>query len=689
VPQPEHRNRLADEPSLYLRQHGANPVDWYPWGEEALARAKAENKPILLSIGYSACHWCHVMERESFENPQTAELMNELYVCIKVDREERPDLDNLYMKTVQMMTGHGGWPMTVFLTPRLEPYYAGTYFPPEDRGQSPAFPRVLAGVSKAFHEQADKVAESTKRVVEALAAAGASSGSTEPPSQAGIAAAAEKLQGAMDAEFGGFGEAPKFPGTLSLSMLMGVQSLERSGPGANLVKVALDRMAAGGIHDHLGGGFHRYSVDRYWLVPHFEKMLYDQALLCDAYREAWSVYGAERYREVALGIADYVAGEMRDPSGAFYATQDADSEGVEGKYFVWTPRQIREVVGDDADLVCRYYGVTPGGNFEGASILNLSGLDREELARTSGLSPLEIEAAVSRARGLLLERRKQRVAPATDHKILTDWNGLMIGAMASAGRVFEREDLVECAAGAADFVIDTLFDGESLKHFCGEGEVRVDGFLDDYAFFGRACLDLYLASGRSRDYETACRLADLMIEGFEDRERGGFYFTREGRTDLLVRSRDLYDGAVPAGNSVATEFCLRLFALTGEERYGRAGRAALEAFGADALANPYAGAHLLATAWRDSLGWTLVGVAGESPAAYRLERAALTARAPQVSVIRLRDGSDESRLPPALRGKTAGEDDARAFVCRGNVCGPPVTDEAALRAALGLGTAVD
>jgi uncharacterized protein YyaL (SSP411 family) len=660
VPSPEHRNRLADEPSLYLRQHGANPVDWYPWSEEALSRAKTENRPILLSIGYSACHWCHVMERESFENLQIADLMNRLFVCIKVDREERPDLDNLYMKAVQLMTGHGGWPMTVFLTPDLEPYYAGTYFPPEDRGQMPGFSRVLVGVARAFHEQSGKVAESTGRV---LAALNASTRPNEPGaarSDAEIAAAAGSLHRAMDTEFGGFGEAPKFPGTLSLSLIMGVEARMPSASGRTLVKTALDRMAAGGIYDHLGGGFHRYSVDRYWLVPHFEKMLYDQALLCDVYREAWSAYGEDRYRQVALGIADYVACEMT----------------------VWTPAEIRDVVGEDAEVVCGYYGVTEVGNFEGKNILNLSNLDREALAKSTGRAGPEIEATVARCRARLYASRATRVAPATDRKILTDWNGLMIGAMASAGHLFERPDLVDCAGRAADFVRERLFDGTELKHFYAEGEVRVDGFLDDYAFFGRACLELFIARGRASDYAAACQLTDAMIEIFEDRDRGGFYFTSQDRSDLILRTRDLVDGAVPAGNSVATELCLRMHELTGEARYGRAGLAALEAFSAAALQNPYSGAHLLATAWRENRGWAVVAVIGKTPQAVALERAALEVYAPEVAVLRIDEAAQQDRLPAALRGKTAGSQPAQAFVCRGTVCSAPVATPEALRALL-------
>ena len=669
-------NRLANEPSLYLRQHAHNPVDWYPWGPEALARSRAEDRPILLSIGYSACHWCHVMERESFENEEIARVMNDNFVCIKVDREERPDLDSIYMKSVQMMTGHGGWPMTLFLTPDLRPFYAGTYFPPEERGGMPGFSRVLTAVAQAYHDQSAKVAESGARIVELLERDAGHRGDAvilDDQQSDGLAAA---LAEAMDAEHGGFGRAPKFPGTLSLGFLIDREGVRADARRNALVRTALDKMANGGIYDHLAGGFHRYSVDRYWLVPHFEKMLYDQALLADVYGAAWLLYRDLRYKETAVGVLEFVAREMAAEGGGFYSAQDADSEGEEGRYYVWTPDEVRAVVGDDAaEVVCRFFDVSEEGNFEGGSILHRT-ITFGDAGKMFDRRPEEIRRIVDAAAEALYTERKRRVAPATDRKILADWNGLMIGAMALAARRVGRLDLIESAAGAADFVRERMWDGEGLKHFLAEGEARVAGFLDDYAFFGRGCLEVFLALGRPEDFESARRAADVLIEDFEDRERGGFYFTRRDGERLLVRTRDLFDGAVPAGNSVAAELLLRLYQLTGNDEYRRAGEATVAAFLAAACANPYAGSHLLTVAERHRRGYVVVVVAGDvaDPATRSLERAAIETLCPEASVY-VTAGALDDRLPVAVRGKIgAGRDRTVAYVCRHQTCAPPVSD---------------
>jgi uncharacterized protein YyaL (SSP411 family) len=672
-------NRLADEPSLYLRQHGANPVDWYPWGRDALERARSENKPILLSIGYSACHWCHVMERESFENDAIAKLMNEHFVSIKVDREERPDLDNVYMKSVQMMTGRGGWPMTVFLTPDLKPFYAGTYFPPDDRGGMPGFGRVLAGVARAYHEQPDKVADSGERIVAELEKIEQGGDSSVRVDEEALAGAAAALARGMDADYGGFGEAPKFPGSLCLSFLIGVDRLRPDAERCALVKTALDRMADGGIYDHLGGGFHRYSVDRYWLVPHFEKMLYDQALLAELYAEAWLAYAEPRYREVALGILDYVAREMTSPEGGFYATQDADSEGAEGKFFVWTPAEVADVVGDqDAELVCRFFDVTEQGNFEGNSILHRT-VDYEQVGRMFERPAAAVEKTIERARAALFERRALRIAPATDTKTLADWNGLMIGSMARVGRLFSRTDLVQCAARAADFVRSRMLRDGRLLHFYAEGEARVDGFLDDYAFFGRGCLELFFALGRRDDVETATMCARTLTTAFADEERGGFFFTGRDGERLIARGRDGFDGALPAGNSMAADLLLRLHALTGDVVFGEAGARAVTAFTEAAVRNPYGGAYLLSAAARQRRGYATVVIVG---AGQSLVEAALTVHCPEAAIISLTDDAMAEWLPEALRGKRADGAEPTAYVCRGATCGAPVRTAEELRGLL-------
>ncbi len=671
----KHRNRLADEPSLYLRQHGANPVDWYPWSKEALERARTEDRPILLSIGYSSCHWCHVMERESFENEDIARLMNERFVCIKVDREERPDLDNIYMKAVQMMTGHGGWPMTVFLAPDLRPYYAGTYFPPEDRGGMPGFPRVLAGAHRAFVEQGDKVRESGQRIAELLAA--------EPGRQPGeltsesLLDAGRRLTTLMDESWGGFGSQPKFPGTMSLVFLMGLDRFGADDARSGLVRTALDRMAAGGIHDQLGGGFHRYSVDRYWLVPHFEKMLYDQALLADCYTEAALVFDEPAYGRVAGGIADYLLAEMRSADGPFFATQDADSEGEEGKFFVWTPDEVRAVVGEqDHELVCRYFDVSEEGNFEGKNVLRTL-VTLEETARMFGLDTGEAAGRIERARRLMLAARSTRVPPATDQKFLVDWNGLMVSALARTGVVLGRDDLVEAARGAADHILAHMYRDGRLLRFSAQGQARVEGFLDDYAFFGRACLELFHAlSGQdARPYlEAAMAMADTVVTDFEDSERGGFRFTAAHHEDLLVRTRELQDSAVPAGSSVAIELLLRLFVLTGKDDYRWAGRAALEGALAGGLDAPYGAGHLLTVATRELAGYATVVVSGpESEAAERLIRVVTRGKQREVCLVRVKGADDW--LPEPVRSKNVDGGEAAAWVCRAMSCMPAAMTE--------------
>jgi hypothetical protein len=677
-----HRNRLADEPSLYLRQHGHNPVDWYPWGREALERARAEDKPILLSIGYSSCHWCHVMERECFENDDIAALMNRLFICIKVDREERPDLDGVYMKALQMMTGRGGWPMTVFLRPDLRPFYAGTYFPPVDRGQMPAFPRVLVGVASAYHEQREELGQRADQVVELLERSNEGPGG-ERVDDAQLDEAAGKLESVMDGEYGGFGGAPKFPNALALSFLLGRASAAdaRHEARAASVKLALDKMADGGIYDHLGGGFHRYSVDRQWLVPHFEKMLYDQALLCDIYLEGWQRFGEPRYAEVVTGILDYLVREMIGADGGFFATQDADSEGEEGRFFVWTPRQVEEVVGaEDAEVVCRFYDVSDSGNFEGRNILRRT-ISIDDLARMYDRSVEDTRDTIDRARRSLFARRAERVPPATDVKHLADWNGLMIGAMAKAGRALQREDFVAAARRAADFVRARMFSGTTLMHFATDSGCRVAGFLDDHACFGRGCLELFFAGARRADLDSACMAADVLCDRFEDAARGGFFFTAAGEEAPLLRSRDLMDGAVPSGNSVATELLLRLWQLTGRDRYRAVGERALEALLPSAVAHPHGGGHMLNVAQRHRRGYGVVVITdADSAEGSAMVHRALELHAPELSVLALSAGPEPGWLPEPVRGKSTAA--AAATVCRAGTCFTPAHSAADLESTM-------
>jgi len=675
-----HRNRLASESSAYLLQHASNPVDWYPWGDEALALARRLDRPILLSIGYSACHWCHVMERECFENAEIASLMNANFVCIKVDREERPDVDHLYMKALQGMTGRGGWPMTMFLTPDARPFYAGTYFPPEDRSGMPGFPRVLLGVSKTWAEKPGEVADSAERVVAFLEEDRRADGIEGNLDQTTLHEVAASLASSMDAEHGGFGRAPKFPGTMALSLLMEADITAPDASRRDLVRLALDRMAAGGVRDHLGGGFHRYSVDRVWLVPHFEKMLYDQALLADLYANAATSFDETRYAGVAEEILDYVVREMTSPEGGFHSAQDADSEGEEGKFFVWSRAEIVEQLGADAAAqFCKAYDVTDKGNFEGRNILHLAspaaGPARSDRPAT------ECEGALAESRALLLQLRSRRIAPATDCKIVTDWNGLTISAMARVGQITGRRDFVEAGARAAGFVRSELMVDGELRHVHSGGTARVPAFLDDYAFFGRASLDLFGVLPRADFLESARFCAERLLEDFADRAGGGFYFTGERGESLVARTCDLHDGAVPAGNSVAAELFLRLWSLTGDDRYRRAGQDVLDRFLADGLRNPYGASHLLAVAERSRRGWKTVVVVGERCARESLAAAARAVYDPACTVVPI-ESSQEDWYPEALRGKKQPAEGAWAYVCEGSTCSMPLATAIELETAL-------
>ncbi len=663
-----HRNRLASESSLYLQQHASNPVDWYPWGDEALGLARTLDRPILLSIGYSACHWCHVMERECFENEEIAALMNERFVCIKVDREERPDLDHLYMKALQGMTGRGGWPMTVFLTPDGRPYYAGTYFPPEDRNGMPGFPRVLIGVSTAWAEQRDAVLDSADRVGAFLREDAQEGAGESSLNEARFLEAAGLLLESMDSEHGGFGKAPKFPASMALTLLLDAEVLEPNEDRRRLLQLTLGRMAAGGIRDHLGGGFHRYSVDGVWLVPHFEKMLYDQALLAKLYLNAARYFDEPVYAEVAAEIFEYVLREMTSGEGGFHATQDADSEGEEGKFFVWSKAEIENVLGGDrARLFCRAYDVSEAGNFEGHNILQRI-LPRGELGKGGA------EAELAECRAMLFRHRVGRVAPGRDDKVVADWNGLMISALALGGRVLDQPHWILAAERAADFVRGAMMNADGLRHVYAGGVAKVPAFLDDYAFFGRGCLDLFEASGRESDLGAALFCAGRLLDEFRHESGQGFCFTSATGEHLIARTRDLFDGAVPAGNSVAAELLLRLWALTGEEEYLEAGEGVLGRFVGEALANPYGGSHLLAIAERHRRGWRTVVLVGEPDRCERLAAVARKTYDPGRMVFRVADPSAEW-LPSALRGKMDRPGQALAYVCVGSTCSVPLAGE--------------
>src|SRR5882724_2206991 len=564
-----HTNRLINETSPYLLQHAHNPVDWFPWGDEAFEKARSENKPVLLSIGYSACHWCHVMEHESFENEAIARLMHDNFVNTKVNREERPDLDQIYMSAVQMMTQHGGWPMTVFLTPDAVPFYAGTYFPPDDRYNMPGFPRVLISIADAFRERPEDVSRTAESVLVELNRATALVESSEVLTTDLLDAAYRGIIKNYDATNGGFGGAPKFPPAMTLEFLLHTFYRTGNQQALEIVRHTCQKMAEGGIYDQLGGGFHRYATDARWLVPHFEKMLYDNALLSRLYLHYYQVSGDDAARAIAEGILDYVVREMTDSAGGFYSTQDADSEGVEGKFFVWSLEQVKQLLGErDAALFAAYYNMTSDGNFEGGNILNVTrGL--LEVAAAEHVTIEELSAILERSRKILLEAREKRVKPARDEKVLTAWNGLMLASFAEAAAILNRSDYLAVAKQNAGFVLAKLrHDGLLLRTY-KDGQAKLNAYLEDYAFFVDGLVTLFETSGELRWLEEARALTATMIEEFWDDQEGGFFYTGQSHEDLIVRSKDFFDNATPSGNSVAAEILLRIGLLTDTDDYQR------------------------------------------------------------------------------------------------------------------------
>ncbi|HVD38152.1 MAG TPA: thioredoxin domain-containing protein [Solirubrobacterales bacterium] len=659
-------NRLAQETSPYLLQHQDNPVDWYPWGPEALERAREEDTPILLSVGYSACHWCHVMERESFEDAETAAYMNEHFVCVKVDREERPDVDAIYMEAVQTITGHGGWPMTVFLDPEGVPFYGGTYFPPDESRGMPSFRMVMEAVVHAFATQREEIREKAPLARARLGAIG----EVEPrnlPGAADLEEAVRRLLGAADRRNGGFGGAPKFPPASSLELLM------TRGETAH-VELSLDRMLAGGIYDQLGGGFARYSVDAVWLVPHFEKMLYDNALLARAYLHGWQVLGHDRYRRVCEETLDWMLREMRGPEGGFYSALDADSEGEEGKFYVWMAEEIREVIGKDpscsslsssqVERLLQFYGVSEQGNFEGKNILHLAeGVEADE---PEGLAEM---------RKALFDARAQRVWPGLDDKRLTSWNALAITALADAGAVLGREDYLDAARTCAEFVLDQLRndDGRLLRTY-KDGRAHLNAYLEDHAFLLEALLALYESTFEERWFAEARSLAETTIERFGDPERGGFYSTSSDHEELIVRRKEVGDHPIPSGNSSAAMGLLRLAALTGERRYEEAATGVFALFAKPAVQHPDAFAHMLRALDFHLSPTREVALVGDA-----LDDLAAAVREHPLFHLVLAGSPDGSESPPLLEGRTTVDGKPAAYVCQNFTCRLPVTDPDELR----------
>jgi uncharacterized protein YyaL (SSP411 family) len=679
-------NRLADETSPYLRQHADNPVDWYPWGDDAFAAARAEGKPILLSVGYSSCHWCHVMAHESFEDPAIADVMNRLFVNVKVDREQRPDVDAIYMQAVQAMTGQGGWPMTVFLDHYGRPFYGGTYFPKVDRQGMPGFVRVMEAIHEAWTERRDEVDEQAEQLRTAIdrttrigdGRVGAEPSTTDDDLSPDILdRAASRATAQFDARFGGFGRAPKFPQAMTHDFLLRAHARRPSDDVLNAVTVSLDAMAAGGMYDQVGGGFHRYSVDDYWLVPHFEKMLYDQALLAGAYLRGFLVTGEPRYRRVVEDTIEYVLRDLRDAGGGFYSAEDADSEGIEGKFYLWSRSEIEELAGDDANEVIRYFGVTDGGNFEDphtgyrGTILHV--VDRTE----------DRPDAVRRVIPRLLEARAERIRPGLDDKVLLAWNALFLRTLVEAAAALERTDWMHAAHENVAFLLESMRrdDGRLLRSW-QDGRAGILAFAEDYA----ALLEAMLTLAELDDVEwlrEASHIADDLLARFADDEQGGVFTTGTDGEALIVRPKDYQDNATPSENSLAANALLRLSALTGEPRYADVARRWLGALAPVLADHPTAFAYLLGAfdrAVHPSIEVAIVGDPSD-PASADLVRE-VAGRVLPGSVLLRAAPSVGSELSPLLQHRDQIDGQPTAYVCRDYACDLPVTEPSALRAQL-------
>ncbi|MDE0610412.1 MAG: thioredoxin domain-containing protein [Anaerolineaceae bacterium] len=674
-------NRLVHETSPYLLQHRDNPVHWYPWGEEAFARARDEDKPLLLSVGYSACHWCHVMAHESFEHEATAALMNELFVNVKVDREERPDVDDIYMQAVQALSGHGGWPMTVFLLPDGRPFYGGTYYPREARMGMPAFRDLLRGVEDAYRNRRDEVDKAAGSLTGALGRLALNiGGPAEKLNEELLDAAAAGVLRNLDARHGGFGGAPKFPQPMILEFLLRAHLRTGDRRPLQAATLTLTKMARGGMYDQIGGGFHRYSVDAVWLVPHFEKMLYDNAQLARCYLHAWQVTGDTLYRDIATETCDYILREMTHPGGGFFSATDADSEGEEGRFFVWDMAELQEVLGEEAALACEYWGVSAGGNFEGSNILNVA-TDPAELAASYGISEAQLAGRIEAMRAKLYAAREERVHPGLDDKVLSAWNGMMLASLAEAARVLQRPDWRDAAIRNAEFLLAHLRrdDGRLLRTH-KDGASHVNGFLEDYANLCDGLLELYQTTWDERWFRAARELADQALKHFAA-DGGGFFDTSDDHETLIVRPRNLQDNATPSGSAMLARQLLRLAAWTGESQYQEAAVAALRLLVEALRAYPQAFGEALNAVDMLVSGLqevAFVGAPDEEGCAALVGELRSQWRPNTVAALSGQMESGESAIP-LLRGRVMIDGRATVYVCRHFACQLPVTDVEALR----------
>jgi uncharacterized protein len=679
-----HSNRLIHETSPYLLQHAHNPVDWHPWGNEAFQKAKRENKPVLLSIGYSACHWCHVMERESFENEQIAALMNDLFISIKVDREERPDLDEIYMNAVQLLTGRGGWPMTMFLTPDGKPFYGGTYFPPEDRKGMPGFPKILLGVSQAYRERSADVEKSVGEILAALQRMSETHQSDKDFSPDIIAASCEKISRAYDSDNGGLGQAPKFPNAGVYELFLRNFYHSKNERYLEMIVHTLTKMAQGGIYDHLGGGFHRYSVDAKWLVPHFEKMLYDNAQLLGIYGHAYAITGETLFKSVVEETAHYLLREMLQAEGGFYSTQDADSEGEEGKFFVWTPDEISRLLGTEAgEVFCRIYDVSDQGNFEEKNILHPI-LTIEQASKYFGKEKSVIETLVAEAKTKLFTEREKRIKPFRDEKIITAWNGLALSGLAAAIKISGEAALITAVTQTIEFIFDKMFRDGFLLHTYKDGQAKLLGYLDDYAFLAVGLLDIYETLLDRAFLDRALQLNEIMLREFWDEEEGGFFYTGKSQEQLISRTKPIFDASIPSGNAMATQLLLRLHHITGQNDYrGRAEKVLCSYY--DVMENqPFGFAHMLCAVDQHLNPPKEIVVVGNIDDPRTRDLLAEVHRIYLPNKVLQLVGAEQALedISPLLRGKTQVNGQPTAYLCQNFTCSAPATNPAELKSLL-------
>ena len=680
---PKHTNRLIDETSPYLLQHAHNPVDWYPWGEEALNLAKNLDKPILLSIGYSACHWCHVMERESFENEKIAAIMNKYYINIKVDREERPDLDEIYMSAVQIMTGSGGWPMTVFLTPELKPFYGGTYFPPDDRYGRPGFPKLLEAVEDAYRSKREEINEQAEKLVSHINQISNPKGVENLSLDDKIIEQAfYHYQNRFDSQHGGFGQAPKFPPGMGLILLLRYWKRSGNSRALHIVEFTLEKMARGGMNDQLGGGFHRYSTDEIWLTPHFEKMLYDNSLLTVTYLEAFQATGKPFYREVVEETLGYILREMYDQqNGGFYSTQDADSEGEEGKFFVWTPDEVEQILGQaDAKVFCDFYDVTDHGNFEHQNILWVK-TPTDLYTKKTNIEQTDLINILSRCKKKLFDAREKRIKPGLDDKILTSWNGLMIRSMGLAYQILGDPRYLEAAETSAKFILKELVqkNGHLLRtHRAGKS--HLNACLEDYSYFIAGLIELYQATFDPYWLREANRLNQIMISQFWDSQNGGFFFTGKDHPKLIVRSKSAYDGATPSGASMAVHVLLRLAILLNQPDLKEKAKITFSLYDHTMKTAPSGSAQMLCGVDFLIDAPKEIAIVGNplSEQTQEILRNIHRRFVPNKVIALLNPNTEEKQeieeLIPLLAGKTSIDGKTTIYVCQNYACQLPTTD---------------